>query len=165
MYTGHIVHRRHIIIVYLNLRKSSRPINWEHFGVVNLPLSFLFVDSFVSRYVKWWPDSFLYFPVLDFAIQVLRKGAAADDIISPLVIFSVQYIMVNHMNWKHKKYSRWKTTLRVKLLIFLMFIQYYDIIALLPVNLVLFLSFLFCIRRYLLETFHFQYFFVCWYLW
>ncbi|KAF8646124.1 hypothetical protein HU200_065970 [Digitaria exilis] len=51
--------------------------------------------------------------VLDFAIQVLRKGAAADDIISPLVIFSVQYIMVNHMNWKHKKYSRWKTTLRV----------------------------------------------------
>nr|CAB3494991.1 unnamed protein product [Digitaria exilis] len=57
-------------------------------------------------------DLVLYFPVLDFAIQVLRKGAAADDIISPLVIFSVQYIMVNHMNWKHKKYSRWKTTLR-----------------------------------------------------
>ncbi|CAN6299788.1 unnamed protein product [Urochloa humidicola] len=51
--------------------------------------------------------------VLDFAIQVLRKGAAADDIISPLIVFSIQYIMVNHMNWKHKKYSRWKTTLRV----------------------------------------------------
>nr|CAB3499889.1 unnamed protein product [Digitaria exilis] len=63
-----------------------------------------------NRYVN--SDLVLYFPVLDFAIQVLRKGAAADDIISPLVIFSVQYIMVNHMNWKHKKYSRWKTTLR-----------------------------------------------------
>ncbi|CAL4924385.1 unnamed protein product [Urochloa decumbens] len=55
--------------------------------------------------------------VLDFAIQVLRKGAAADDIISPLIVFSIQYIMVNHMNWKHKKYSRWKTTLRVSELV------------------------------------------------
>ncbi|CAN6324272.1 unnamed protein product [Urochloa humidicola] len=51
--------------------------------------------------------------VLDFATQVFRKGAAADDIIEPLIVFSIQYIMVNHMNWKHKKYSRWKTTLRV----------------------------------------------------
>lgn len=30
-----------------------------------------------------------------------------------LIVFSVQYIMVNHMNWKYKKYSHWKTTLRV----------------------------------------------------
>uniref|UniRef100_A0A0E0B7Z3 Uncharacterized protein n=1 Tax=Oryza glumipatula TaxID=40148 RepID=A0A0E0B7Z3_9ORYZ len=51
--------------------------------------------------------------VLDFAIQVLRKGAAADDIISSFIIFSVQYIMVNHMNWKYKSYSRWKITLKV----------------------------------------------------
>ncbi|XP_048540938.1 uncharacterized protein LOC125520147 [Triticum urartu] len=51
--------------------------------------------------------------LLDFAIQVLRKGAAADDMISPFIVFSIQYIMVNHMNWKHKKYSRWKTTLKV----------------------------------------------------
>ncbi|KAI4976566.1 hypothetical protein ZWY2020_050173 [Hordeum vulgare] len=51
--------------------------------------------------------------LLDFAIQVLQKGAAADDTISPFIVFSVQYIMVNHMNWKHKKYSRWKTTLKV----------------------------------------------------
>ncbi|EEE50585.1 hypothetical protein OsJ_30757 [Oryza sativa Japonica Group] len=50
--------------------------------------------------------------VLDFAIQVLRKGAAADDIISSFIIFSVQYIMVNHMNWKYKSYSRWKITLK-----------------------------------------------------
>lgn len=53
------------------------------------------------------------FLVLDFAIQVLRKGAAADDIISSFIIFSVQYIMVNHMNWKYKSYSRWKITLKV----------------------------------------------------
>jgi nuclear pore complex protein Nup188 len=52
--------------------------------------------------------------VLDFAIQVLRKGAAADDMISPFIVFSIQYIMVNHMNWKHKKYSCWKTTLKVQ---------------------------------------------------
>jgi nuclear pore complex protein Nup188 len=51
--------------------------------------------------------------VLDFAIQVLRKGAAADDMISPFIVFSIQYIMVNHMNWKHKNYSIWKTTLKV----------------------------------------------------
>ncbi|TKV94370.1 hypothetical protein SEVIR_9G289900v4 [Setaria viridis] len=57
--------------------------------------------------------SLLTTSVLDFATQVLRKGAAADDIISPLIVFSIQYIMVNHMNWKYKKYSRWKTTLRV----------------------------------------------------
>uniref|UniRef100_A0A0E0EVY0 Uncharacterized protein n=1 Tax=Oryza meridionalis TaxID=40149 RepID=A0A0E0EVY0_9ORYZ len=50
--------------------------------------------------------------VLDFAIQVLRKGAAADDIISSFIIFSVQYIVVNHMNWKYKSYSRWKITLK-----------------------------------------------------
>ncbi|KAF0930438.1 hypothetical protein E2562_032778 [Oryza meyeriana var. granulata] len=51
--------------------------------------------------------------VLDFAIQVLRKGAAADDIISSFIVFSVQYIMVKHMNWKYKKHSRWKITLKV----------------------------------------------------
>lgn len=51
--------------------------------------------------------------MLDFAIQVLQKGAAADDIISPLIVFSIQYIMVNHVNWKYKECSRWKTTLRV----------------------------------------------------
>ncbi|XP_062205788.1 uncharacterized protein LOC133907725 isoform X2 [Phragmites australis] len=51
--------------------------------------------------------------VLDFSIQVLRKGATADDIILASIVFSVQYIMVNHMNWKYKKCSRWKTTLRV----------------------------------------------------
>ncbi|KAG8095470.1 hypothetical protein GUJ93_ZPchr0012g19950 [Zizania palustris] len=51
--------------------------------------------------------------VLDFAIQVLQKGAAADDTISPFIVFSVQYIMVNHINWKYKKYSCWKITLKV----------------------------------------------------
>ncbi|CAM0911170.1 unnamed protein product [Alopecurus aequalis] len=51
--------------------------------------------------------------LLDFAIQVMRKGAAADDMISSFIVFSIQYIMVNHMNWKHKKYSCWKTTLKV----------------------------------------------------
>ncbi|KAJ1262529.1 hypothetical protein BS78_09G115200 [Paspalum vaginatum] len=51
--------------------------------------------------------------VLDFAIQVLQKGGASDDTIAPLIVFSIQYIMVNHMNWQHKKCSHWKTTLRV----------------------------------------------------
>lgn len=51
--------------------------------------------------------------VLDFTTQVLRKGADADDIISPLIVFSIKYIMINHVNWKHKECSRWKTTLRV----------------------------------------------------
>jgi hypothetical protein len=54
------------------------------------------------------------FPVLDFTLQVLRKRNDADDMIFALIVFSVQYIMVNHMNWKYKKYSHWKTTLRVQ---------------------------------------------------
>ncbi|TVU31165.1 hypothetical protein EJB05_22840, partial [Eragrostis curvula] len=45
--------------------------------------------------------------------HVLRKGADADDMISALIVFTVQYIMVNHINWKYKKCSRWKITLRV----------------------------------------------------
>ncbi|KQJ96095.1 uncharacterized protein LOC100837705 isoform X4 [Brachypodium distachyon] len=51
--------------------------------------------------------------LLDFAIQVLRNGAAADDMISPFIVFSIQYIMVNHMSWKYRKSSRWRTTLKV----------------------------------------------------
>ncbi|KAL6643423.1 hypothetical protein ACP70R_018189 [Stipagrostis hirtigluma subsp. patula] len=45
--------------------------------------------------------------------DVLRKGAVADNMISASIVFSIQYIMVNHMNWKYKKSSRWKATLRV----------------------------------------------------
>ncbi|WVZ58174.1 hypothetical protein U9M48_008470 [Paspalum notatum var. saurae] len=45
--------------------------------------------------------------------HVLQKGGASDDTISPLIVFSIQYIVVNHMNWQHKKCSHWKTTLRV----------------------------------------------------
>ncbi|KAL6854344.1 hypothetical protein ACP4OV_019247 [Aristida adscensionis] len=57
--------------------------------------------------------SSLTISVLDFAIQILQKGAVADDRISASIIFSVQHIMVNHMNWKYKKSSRWTATLRV----------------------------------------------------
>uniref|UniRef100_A0A0E0QWC8 Uncharacterized protein n=1 Tax=Oryza rufipogon TaxID=4529 RepID=A0A0E0QWC8_ORYRU len=58
------------------------------------------VGLWLLHYTIWW------------CFKVLRKGAAADDIISSFIIFSVQYIMVNHMNWKYKSYSRWKITLK-----------------------------------------------------
>ncbi|XP_073009852.1 uncharacterized protein [Typha latifolia] len=50
--------------------------------------------------------------VLDFIIQVLEKGAE-DSVLSALIEFFLQFVLVNHMHWKYKKHSRWKATLKI----------------------------------------------------
>ncbi|XP_047333534.1 uncharacterized protein LOC124937067 [Impatiens glandulifera] len=51
--------------------------------------------------------------VLDFTMQLVETGAE-NDIILSLVIFSLQYVLVNHEHWKYRvKQARWKVTLKV----------------------------------------------------
>ncbi|OVA06310.1 hypothetical protein BVC80_8889g25 [Macleaya cordata] len=51
--------------------------------------------------------------ILDFTMQLVETGAE-DDIVLALVVFSLQYVLVNHENWKYKlKHVRWKVTLKV----------------------------------------------------
>ncbi|XP_026395785.1 uncharacterized protein LOC113290379 isoform X2 [Papaver somniferum] len=50
--------------------------------------------------------------VLDFTMQLVESGAE-DDCVLALVVFSLQYVLVNHENWKYKlKHVRWKVTLK-----------------------------------------------------
>ncbi|KAH9657359.1 hypothetical protein KPL70_023046 [Citrus sinensis] len=52
-------------------------------------------------------------PVLDFTRQLLETGVENDLVLS-LVVFSLQYLLVNHEYWKYKvKHVRWKITLKV----------------------------------------------------
>lgn len=51
--------------------------------------------------------------VLDFTMQLLETGLE-NDLVLALVVFSFQYILVNHEYWKYKvKHVRWKVTLKV----------------------------------------------------
>jgi nuclear pore complex protein Nup188 len=53
------------------------------------------------------------FTVLDFTMQLVETGLEDDSILA-LVVFSLQYVLVSHENWKYKaKYVRWKVTLKV----------------------------------------------------
>ncbi|RDY02949.1 hypothetical protein CR513_13529, partial [Mucuna pruriens] len=55
----------------------------------------------------------LYLAVLDFTIQLVETGVEHDALLA-LVIFSLQYVLVNHEYWKYKmKHIRWKITLKV----------------------------------------------------
>ncbi|XP_052734506.1 uncharacterized protein LOC108340198 isoform X2 [Vigna angularis] len=58
-------------------------------------------------------DCPLAISVLDFTIQLVETGVEHDDLLA-LIIFSLQYILVNHEYWKYKtKHIRWKITLKV----------------------------------------------------
>ncbi|XP_071717637.1 uncharacterized protein [Rutidosis leptorrhynchoides] len=51
--------------------------------------------------------------VLEFTIQLLEKGVENESLLA-LVIFSIQYVLVNHEYWKYKsRHTRWKITLKV----------------------------------------------------
>ncbi|KAJ4965226.1 hypothetical protein NE237_017075 [Protea cynaroides] len=51
--------------------------------------------------------------VLDFTMQIVETGAES-DILLGLVVFALQYVLVNHEHWKYKsKHVRWKVTLKV----------------------------------------------------
>ncbi|KAK9129506.1 hypothetical protein Sjap_009993 [Stephania japonica] len=50
---------------------------------------------------------------LDLTMQLVEE-AADDDITATLVVFFLQYVLVNHEHWKYKlKHGRWKVTLKV----------------------------------------------------
>ncbi|KAL9296251.1 hypothetical protein ACSQ67_022147 [Phaseolus vulgaris] len=58
-------------------------------------------------------DCPLAISVLDFTIQLVETGVEHDDLLA-LIIFSLQYVLVNHEYWKYKmKHIRWKITLKV----------------------------------------------------
>ena len=51
--------------------------------------------------------------VLDFTLQLVETGAE-DNMLSALLVFSLQYVLVNHEHWKYKlKHARWQVTLKV----------------------------------------------------
>lgn len=51
--------------------------------------------------------------VLDFTMQLVETGME-HDLVLALLVFSLQYILVNHEYWKFKvKEVRWKITLKV----------------------------------------------------
>ncbi|OMO92842.1 nucleoporin protein [Corchorus olitorius] len=67
----------------------------------------LLIDSEQNDY-----DCPLTISVLDFTMQLVRTGVE-DDIVVSLIVFSLQYILVNHEYWKYKvKNTRWKVTLK-----------------------------------------------------
>ncbi|XP_071935327.1 uncharacterized protein [Coffea arabica] len=58
-------------------------------------------------------DCSLTFPVLDFTIQLVETGFE-NDVVLALVVFSLQYVLINHDIWTYKmKHTRWKVTLKV----------------------------------------------------
>ncbi|KAM1031237.1 hypothetical protein ACFX2C_035051 [Malus domestica] len=51
--------------------------------------------------------------VLDFTLGLMETGLK-NDAVQDLVVFSVQYVLVNHEYWKYKvKHDRWRVTLKV----------------------------------------------------
>lgn len=70
--------------------------------------------------------------VLDFTLQLVETGAE-DNMLSSLLIFSLQYVLVNHEHWKYKlKHARWQVTLKVPFTgcfsLYLHFKQFYGFI-------------------------------------
>lgn len=58
-------------------------------------------------------DCPLALSVLDFILQLVKTGLEDDAVLS-LILFSLQYILVNHESWKYKvKSVRWKVTSKV----------------------------------------------------
>ncbi|XP_068319401.1 uncharacterized protein [Pyrus communis] len=51
--------------------------------------------------------------VLDFTLGLMETGLK-NDAVQDLIVFSVQYVLVNHEYWKYKvKHDRWRVTLKV----------------------------------------------------
>ncbi|KAM3398313.1 putative protein isoform X4 [Capsicum galapagoense] len=58
-------------------------------------------------------DCQLTLSVLDLTMQFMDSGME-NDVVLALVIFSIQYVLVNHEFWNYKiKHARWKVTLKV----------------------------------------------------
>ncbi|XP_062019836.1 uncharacterized protein LOC133736387 isoform X1 [Rosa rugosa] len=58
-------------------------------------------------------DCALTISVLDFTLQFMESGVKNDAVLA-LIVFSLQYVLVNHEYWKYKlKHTRWRVTLKV----------------------------------------------------
>ncbi|XP_062082237.1 uncharacterized protein LOC133788686 isoform X2 [Humulus lupulus] len=58
-------------------------------------------------------NCFLTTAVLDFTMQLMETGFENDTVLA-LIVFSLQYVLVNHEYWKYKaKHTRWRITLKV----------------------------------------------------
>nr|XP_011457925.1 PREDICTED: uncharacterized protein LOC101300415 [Fragaria vesca subsp. vesca] len=58
-------------------------------------------------------DCTLTISVLDFTLQFMESGVKNDGVLA-LIVFSLQYVLVNHVYWKYKlKHTRWRVTLKV----------------------------------------------------
>lgn len=68
----------------------------------------LLVDSEHNEY-----ENSLAISVLDFTMQLVETGLE-NELVLALVVFSMQYILVNHEYWKYKvRHVRWKITVKV----------------------------------------------------
>ncbi|XP_065865698.1 uncharacterized protein [Euphorbia lathyris] len=68
----------------------------------------LLIDSEQNEY-----DNPLAISVLEFTLQLLETRSESDFVLA-LIVFSLQYILINHEYWKYKvKHVRWKVTLKV----------------------------------------------------
>lgn len=57
--------------------------------------------------------------VLDFTMQLMETGIENDTALA-LIVFSLQYVLVNHEYWKYRvKHTRWRITSKVLLLFLL----------------------------------------------
>lgn len=64
--------------------------------------------------------------VLDFTMQLMETGFENDAVLA-LVVFSLQYVLVNHEYWKYKvKHTRWRITLKVHLGFLLCFSSWFS---------------------------------------
>ncbi|GFP89006.1 nucleoporin nup188 homolog [Phtheirospermum japonicum] len=58
-------------------------------------------------------DCSMTLSVLDFTMNLLETGLETDAVLA-LIVFSLQYVLVNHEFWNYKvKHARWKVTLKV----------------------------------------------------
>ncbi|BFG42271.1 hypothetical protein CerSpe_285450 [Prunus speciosa] len=58
-------------------------------------------------------DCSLTISVLDFTVHLMDTGLKNDAVLA-LIVFSIQYVLVNHEYWKYKvKHTRWRVTLKV----------------------------------------------------
>ncbi|KAL3621352.1 hypothetical protein CASFOL_036264 [Castilleja foliolosa] len=58
-------------------------------------------------------DCSMTLSVLDFTMNLLETGLETDTVLA-LIVFSIQYVLVNHEFWNYKvKHARWKVTLKV----------------------------------------------------
>ncbi|KAJ0962473.1 hypothetical protein J5N97_030301 [Dioscorea zingiberensis] len=70
-----------------------------------------FARMLLADYVR--EDFSLTTSVLDFTMQLLEIGAE-NDMVAALVVFSLQFILVNHVHWRYKyKYSCLELTLKL----------------------------------------------------